>query len=446
MATSVNFITYSNVTNKLTELAKDTLTWKIVTGGGLLLVGGYYIFLKDRNSLPGPRGFPFLGITPWLDKETPHLNLIDYTKEYGDVCKIPIMLNDIIFVSGEKNIYDMYINKQDDFSNRLHSVRFKALKNGFQDLTFMNDHQLFRDSKKMTLRSLKTYSEGMKKVEDISSEIIGEFLEYIQSTQSKPVDISNRLKVLFGSIITSMTLNRRIENSVMEKFVAAYDEILIILQSPSTAILEVFPWLRSCGNKSYKKLVNCAKRRDNLIEPIVREAIDNFDPHDIKTTTDQLWHYMNQSNIDYDFKDLYGISYNLIVAGFITTSSTLYGLFPILMSHRHIEQKILQEIEHNIGFNRLPSLDDKANMPYTEATILEAHRYLSVVPFSLPHIAVRDSTIGGYNIKKGSQIWPNIWGLHHDETIWGDPENFRPERFLDDNGRVLTAEHRFRKW
>ncbi|CAD5123236.1 DgyrCDS11594 [Dimorphilus gyrociliatus] len=84
-------------------------------------------------------------------------------------------------------------------------------------------------------------------------------------------------------------------------------------------------------------------------------------------------------------------------------------------------------------------------MPYTEATILEAHRFLTVVPFNIPHIAVRNSTIGGYNIKKGSQIWLNIWGLHHDETIWGDPENFRPERFLDDNDRVLTAEHRFRK-
>ncbi|CAD5123233.1 unnamed protein product [Dimorphilus gyrociliatus] len=446
MASWMKAFYYDNVSNKLTDLVETTPAWKLVAGGSLLLVGGYYIFFKDRNSLPGPRGLPILGILPWLDKDLPHLDLSSYRKQYGDVLKAPIMTEDIILVSGENNIYDLYINKQNDFSNRDRGVRVTAILNGIEDISIMNDHQLFRDSKKMTLRSLKTYSEGMKKVEDISSEIIGEFLEYIQSTQSKPVDIDDKMKALFGNIIISMTLNRRIESSVMEKFVATYEKIFKIVLAPSTAILEVFPWLRSCGNKAYKMLVNCAKRRDNLIEPIVREAIDNFDPHDIKTTTDQLWHYMNQSNIDYDFKHLYGISSGLIIAGFITTSSTLYGLFPILMSHRHIEQKILQEIEHNIGFNRLPSLDDKANMPYTEATILEAHRYLSVVPFSLPHIAVRDSTIGGYNIKKGSQIWPNIWGLHHDETIWGDPENFRPERFLDDNGRVLTAEHRFRKW
>ncbi|CAD5123235.1 unnamed protein product [Dimorphilus gyrociliatus] len=147
---------YNNLSTQVNEWVEDIPTWKIVTGGSLLLIGGYYIFFKDRYSLPGPRGYPFLGIVPWLDKETPHLNLIDYAKKYGNVCKVSLMTEDIILVSGEKNIYDVHINKQDDFANRLHSVRFEAVLNGADDLAVMNDSENYRESKKMTLRSLKT--------------------------------------------------------------------------------------------------------------------------------------------------------------------------------------------------------------------------------------------------------------------------------------------------
>ena len=34
---------------------------------------------------------------------------------------------------------------------------------------------------------------------------------------------------------------------------------------------------------------------------------------------------------------------------------------------------------------------------------------------------------------------------HHDEEFWGDPCNFRPERFLNTGGKLLAANHLNRK-
>ena len=58
------------------------------------------------------------------------------------------------------------------------------------------------------------------------------------------------------------------------------------------------------------------------------------------------------------------------------------------------------------------------------------YSYASVVPIGVPHKALKDTSIGNHHIPKGTPVWTNLWGLHHDEDIWGDPFEFRPERFL----------------
>lgn len=48
--------------------------------------------------------------------------------------------------------------------------------------------------------------------------------------------------------------------------------------------------------------------------------------------------------------------------------------------------KVHEEIERVIGADRAPSFTDKAQMPYTEATIMEVQRLSMVVPLSIPHM------------------------------------------------------------
>lgn len=46
----------------------------------------------------------------------------------------------------------------------------------------------------------------------------------------------------------------------------------------------------------------------------------------------------------------------------------------------------------------------------------------------------------GYTIPKGTVILPNLWSVHRDPALWDDPDRFNPERFLDDNGKLLKKE------
>ena len=42
-----------------------------------------------------------------------------------------------------------------------------------------------------------------------------------------------------------------------------------------------------------------------------------------------------------------------------------------LSNHRDVQSRMQQEIDRVVPRNKYPSLDDKVNLPYTEAVILE---------------------------------------------------------------------------
>ena len=48
-----------------------------------------------------------------------------------------------------------------------------------------------------------------------------------------------------------------------------------------------------------------------------------------------------------------------------------------------------------------------------------------------------NTTFRGYDIKKGTTVIANIYSVHFDQKTWGDPENFRPERFLSTDGKTV---------
>lgn len=78
-----------------------------------------------------------------------------------------------------------------------------------------------------------------------------------------------------------------------------------------------------------------------------------------------------------------------------------YGLYFCLF-RSCCTAKVQAEVDRVIGQSRQPSMDDRANLPYTEAVIHEIQRMANIVPLSLPHATSRDIQLGGYTIPKVS--------------------------------------------
>uniref|UniRef100_A0A336KPI1 ubiquitinyl hydrolase 1 n=1 Tax=Culicoides sonorensis TaxID=179676 RepID=A0A336KPI1_CULSO len=111
-------------------------------------------------------------------------------------------------------------------------------------------------------------------------------------------------------------------------------------------------------------------------------------------------------------------------------------LFQVSIAQPEIAHKIQSEIERVVGNGRLPTLDDRINMPYTEACTRESMRYDTPLPSGIPHKVLSDTTLAGYKLPAGSFIVPGHYAMHMDKQFWGDPENFRPERFFNSEGKI----------
>lgn len=80
-------------------------------------------------------------------------------------------------------------------------------------------------------------------------------------------------------------------------------------------------------------------------------------------------------------------------------------------------------------------------MHYTNAFMLESLRIVSFAHHSVPHYASADITIGDYVIPKGAGIFPSLISVMYDPTHFPDPHSFKPERFLDNNGKFKHDDH-----
>ncbi|XP_072037038.1 cytochrome P450 2U1-like [Amphiura filiformis] len=128
---------------------------------------------------------------------------------------------------------------------------------------------------------------------------------------------------------------------------------------------------------------------------------------------------------------------SLSLAGIDTVSTTLEWCCLYMMAHPDIQQMIQEEMDSVVGRNRLPRLSDQNNLPYTRAALLEIQRHATLALLLDFHAAGNETSLSGYHIPKGATIISNAYAVMRDPTAFPEPDHFRPERFIDENGQYF---------
>ena len=226
------------------------------------------------------------------------------------------------------------------------------------------------------------------------------------------------------------------------QFIDKLDELLrvifwIFANASAANPVDYIPWLKIFPNHALKAAI----RYTDMLSEILNYLIDSVEARpdlDLDNPTCLVEVMLaSERRGEIERSMISGLIGDLLVAGVDTTAQTMAWLLLILANRPEIQARIQEEIDSAVPRDRAAGVDDKPNLPYLFAAILESMRYRTVAPFGLPHKASADCEVGGFAIRKGAQVLGNIYAVHHDGRFWDEPDEFMPERFLpSDDGSV----------
>ena len=200
-------------------------------------------------------------------------------------------------------------------------------------------------------------------------------------------------------------------------------------------------FLRLLPNKILSNLKRGIEMRDYVLDKALKDHKETFDPDNLRDFTDFiLSEFQKQGREDKSMRNciddinLQQILSDLFLAGMETTTTTLRWSFAFLSRCPDIQERVAEERKNILG-DRMPGLSDRGSLPYFEAVIQETLRMASVAPLAIPHKTQQSIECSGHKIPAETQVWYNIWALHNDKKEWNEPSRFKPERFLDEQGR-----------
>lgn len=108
----------------------------------------------------------------------------------------------------------------------------------------------------------------------------------------------------------------------------------------------------------------------------------------------------------------------LVVAGHETTATALAWAFELMLRQPEIWQRVVAEANAQDG-----------GYEYVDAVVKESMRLRPILP-AVGRVVKEPWELGGVPLPRNSIISPSIFLSHYRKETWGDPEVFRPERFI----------------
>ncbi|XP_078126608.1 cytochrome P450 2K1-like isoform X2 [Sander vitreus] len=214
--------------------------------------------------------------------------------------------------------------------------------------------------------------------------------------------------------------------------------------STKEMMYNMFPWLGPFLKNWRDAMKNVEANRED-IKSLIADLKETLNPEMCRCFVDAfLSRKLNveESEIKdshYHDDNLVDSVMNLFAAGTDTTGNTLQWCLLFMAKYPHFQDQVQAELSRVVG-SRQVRLEDRMNLPYTDAVIHETQRLANIVPMSIPHKTSRDVTFQGYFIKEGTTVFPLLTSVLHDESEWESPHTFNPSHFLDKEGKFTRRD------
>ncbi|KAJ7671571.1 cytochrome P450 [Mycena polygramma] len=411
----------------------------------LLLLAGAWLAKKYKPTPhlpfpPGPKPSFIIGNLRDLPCEQQWLTFTEWGKQYGDIVHASAFGDHVVVVSSLKVAADLFEKRARIYSDRP-SIAMLPLMGWDFNFGLMPYgekwrqyrrlfHQHFRQDAAVEFRPIQ-----LRKIHDSLGNLL-----------NTPEDFSAHMKSLAAAIIMSTIYGYEIE-STDDRFVDLADNANKRLGEaifPGGFAVNTFPFLRHLPSwfpggsfqryaQDTVRLVDEMKDAPfNFVRQNMRDGVGNLSM--LARLLDQHDGSKEQEKV---IKEVTAVAYS---AAADTTAATLDAFIMSIALNPDVAQKAQKELDAVTGQSRLPSFEDRSDLPYCQAVYREVLRKWPAVPLGVPHANIQDDIYEGYFIPKGTAVISNIWAMGRDESVYPNSEEFNPERFLNADGQFQEVD------
>ncbi|WP_111510840.1 cytochrome P450 [Mycobacterium kyogaense] len=380
--------------------------------------------VRQSTKPPATAGIPLVGTVAQLMRDP--LGFMKGMDTVAPVVRVRLGARDVYFVNHPDLIKEVLVTREGEFSKAgMGKERLDPLAG--DGLSQIEGPEWSRARKMMrpgfTQRSLAKMSEKMVAAID----------EHLNSWELKleageTINLSSELAELTMSVLTSTIFGHSLSladrRALDRDFADANRWINWRLWTPG-----VPEWAPLPGKRAGMAAM---ARIDRVLADLTEERRARPELYD-----DLLSMLVNATSEDdgsvFDAGQIRDHAMNLLFAGHETTAITSTWALALMQQHPYWEERAIREVDEVLE-GRAPTFGDWQKLPVVKACWEEAMRMYPPA-FINGRSAVADCELGGYSVPKGTMVMLNVVGTHHHPDFWDKPDEFNPDRFLDDRDK-----------
>ncbi|EHA8590206.1 Cytochrome P450 85A1 [Cocos nucifera] len=369
---------------------------------------------KKKGMPPGTMGWPLFGETTEFLTQG-HDFMKKQKARYGNLFKTHMLGSPtVICLDPELNKY-ILMNE------------WKGLVPGYpksmQDLMGKWNISRVRGSLHKSMRSAMLGRMGPNMIKD---GLISEFDEFLRthlgSWSGKVIDIQEKTEELW--VLSTLKQIVGIENDVIAQELKSE---LTNFVSGTLSLPIYFP------GTNYYRGFQARRKIVSILEKLIKEK--KASPSSQNCMLDYLLRYDDDTEAKFSDEQVIDLAVTTVYSGFETVSTTTMMAIKYLYEHPRALEEIRNEqfgIRNRKSPEDMLDWNDYKYMNFTRAVILETLRLATVINGVLRQ-ATKDIELKGYIIPKGWRIYVYIREINYDPSMYPEPLEFNPWRWLDEN-------------
>ncbi|XP_021909363.1 geraniol 8-hydroxylase-like [Carica papaya] len=393
------------------------------------------IAMRGKPPLPpGPRGLPLVGNLLFVEPDL-HIYFSKLSKRFGPIFKIQMGTKIYIVINSAP--LARQILKEDDaiFANHDPPLAALAETYGGRNLVWRPYGPEWRNLRKVFVREMmsKTFfdaSNGLRRRE------VREMVKEIYAKVGSPIKVGDQVFLTSLNVVMNMLWGASLDTdkkiSVGLEFRQVIDGIVDLLGTPN--ISDFFPILAPLDLQGIvSKILKLRSWLDRIFESVIAikqtTKTNNEDKDFLQILLELMEH--EDEKMPFSMTDIKALLLDIIIGGTDTSSTTVEWAMTELLRNPDIMKKVRKELERTVGNQKIVEEFHINELHYLQSVVKETMRLHPVLPLLVPHSPSVSTTIAGYAIPRGSNVFINIWLIMRDCKTWKNSLDFQPERFLE---------------